>query len=68
MEVQDKIEWIKTAWKMDNLKVVSVGAFQGFITIATYSQKYVDFLYGVNTIPVTSSSLMKMHEHIRRRQ
>ena len=45
-----------------------MGAFQGFITIATYNQEYVDFLYGIDTLPVTSSSLMKMHEHIRRRQ
>ena len=39
--------------------MVSTGAFQGFITIATYSQEYVDFLYGVNILPVafTYSSL-----------
>lgn len=37
-------------------------AHEGFITIATYSQAYVDFLYGTD-IPPAQSSLMKMHDY-----
>ena len=39
-----------------------MGAYQGYITIATYDQVYVDFLYGIST-PKGSQGFLNMHEY-----
>lgn len=39
-----------------------MGAFEGYITIATYNQAYVDFLYDVKTAQV-AENFMRMTEY-----
>ena len=42
--------------------MISMGAYEGYITIASYDQAYVDFLYGADT-PKGTQGFMKMHEY-----
>ena len=42
--------------------MISMGGWEGYITIARYNQAYVDFLYGAEIVQ-EAQSFMKMQEY-----